>query len=163
MTSEENGKLQQKTYQRRTSDASWGSTVAIIIVATVVFFVVNGPQSSASNNESSTRDSSFSSTAILGGVHRQNSSSAFRGADAAAFMGGVQLDFRDASMEGDEATIEVSAIMGGIDIRVPRTWTVVNRVTSIMGGVKDHTRATDSNKRLVVEGTVLMGGLEIKN
>jgi hypothetical protein len=39
----------------------------------------------------------------------------------------------------------------------------VNRVTPIMGGVEDHTHPTDSTRRLVIEGTVLMGGLDIKN
>ena len=78
-------------------------------------------------------------------------------------MGGVSIDLRDASMEADEATINVSAVMGGVDIRVPRSWTVVNRVSAILGGVDDHTRPVDANKRLIVEGSVLMGGLDIKN
>src|SRR2546421_6111096 len=162
MTTNENGNLQQKKNERQTSDP-WGPTAGIIILATIVFFVVNGPQSNASNRGTVTRESNFSSTAILGGIERQNNSSAFRGAEASAFMGGVKLDLRDATMEGDEAKIEVSAMMGGVNIRIPRTWTVVNRVTPIMGGVEDRTRPTDSNKRLVIEGTVLMGGLEINN
>jgi hypothetical protein len=53
--------------------------------------------------------------------------------------------------------------MGGVEIHVPRTWTVVNRVNSVLGGVEDHSRSTDSGKRLVIDGTVLMGGLEISN
>ena len=72
MTSEENGKVQQKQYERQTSDA-WGPTVAIIILATIVFFVVNGPQSSASNTsnrETVTKEATFSSTAILGDIER---------------------------------------------------------------------------------------------
>ena len=161
MTSDENGKLKQTRYERRASDA--GPIAIILIVATAVFFGVNGPQSNASDRETLTREPNFSSTAILGGVERQNTSSAFRSAEASAFMGGIKLDFRDSTMEGNEARIEISAIMGGVDIRVPRTWTVVNRVTPVMGGVKDHTHSTDSDKRLVIEGTVLMGGLDIRN
>ena len=163
MTSDDNSKAPQKTHERRTTDGFMGTTVAILIVATIVFFVVNGPQSNASNRGISTRESNFTSTAVLGSIERRNSSSAFRGAEASAFMGGVNLDFRDATMEGDEARIEVSAIMGGIELRIPRTWTVINRVTPVLGGVEDHTRSADSNKRIVIEGTVFMGGLEIKN
>ena len=163
MTSDDNSKAQQKTNERRTTDATMGTTVAILIVATVVFFVVNGPQSNASNSEIVTNHSTFSSTAVLGGIERRNSSSAFRSAEASAFMGGVNLDFRDATMEGDEARIRVSAIMGGIEIRVPRTWTVINHVSPVMGGVEDHSRSGDGNKRLVIEGTVIMGGLDIEN
>src|SRR5215831_11327192 len=160
MTSDD--KSQQKTHQRRTKEASMGATVVILIVATVVFFVVNGPQSNASNRQT-LNESTFSSTAVLGGIDRRNSSSAFRSAEASAFMGGVNLDFRDATMEGDEARIQVSAIMGGIEIRVPRSWTVINHVSPFMGGVEDHSRSGDSNKRLVIEGTVFMGGLDIEN
>ena len=163
MTGDDNSKAQQKTNERRTTDATMGTTVAILIVATVVFFVVNGPQSNASNSEIVTNHSTFSSTAVLGGIERRNSSSAFRSAEASAFMGGVNLDFRDATMEGDEARIRVSAIMGGIEIRVPRTWTVINHVSPVMGGVEDHSRSGDGNKRLVIEGTVFMGGLDIEN
>src|SRR5215470_7030241 len=120
MTSDDNTKAQQSTHQRRKNDASMATTVVILIVATIVFFAVNGPQSNASNREISTKESTFSSTAVLGAIERRNSSSAFRTAEASAFMGGVDLDLRDATMEGDEARIEVSAVMGGIEIRVPR-------------------------------------------
>jgi hypothetical protein len=161
MTSDNNG-IPQNERRGRTTNGSLGPTAPIIIVAMIVFFAVNGHES-ASGREGLTTDPVFSSSAILGGVERHISSSAFRSAEASAFMGGVTLDFREAVMEGSEARVEVSAVMGGIDIRVPRTWTVVNRVTPILGGVDDHTHSTGSGKRLVIEGTVLMGGLDIKN
>ena len=163
MTIEDMSKPQQKRDERRTSDSSLRTIALILIAAAVVFLVVNGPESNASNRESLPNEPTFSSTAFLGGIERRISSSDFRDAEASAFMGGVKLDFRDAAMEGNEAEIDVSAIMGGIEIRVPRTWTVINRVTPIMGGVEDHTHSSDVNKRLVIEGTVLMGGLSIKN
>src|SRR5262245_7088562 len=163
MTSADNDKSQQKTQQPRKSDASLGTAAAILIVATIVFVVVNGPRSNASSRETLTKESKFSSSVVLGGIERRNTSSAFRGADASALLGGVNLDLSEATMEGDQARIHVSAVMGGIELRIPRDWTVVNRVTPVMGGVEDHTRSGDGNKRLVIEGTVFMGGLEIRN
>jgi hypothetical protein len=159
MTTEQSGQPVEKRYERRRRDAYLGPSVAIIIVALIVFFAINGRDSSASNRNTGT----FSSTAVLSGVKHTSGSEAFRGGDASAWLGGVELDFRDATMEGSEATVEVTAVMGGIDIRVPRNWTVVNHVTPILGGVDDHTHPSDSNKRLVIEGTVVMGGLDIKN
>ena len=153
----------QKRYERRTSDSSLRTTALILIAAALVFLAVNGRESNAYSRERWTNEPTFTSTAFLGGIERRINSSDFRDAEASAFMGGVKLDFRDAAMEGNEAEIDVSAIMGGIEIRVPRTWTVINHVTPIMGGVEDHTHSTDGNKRLVIEGTVLMGGLTIKN
>jgi predicted membrane protein len=144
----------------RTTDG----TAGIIILALIVFFFVNGPGSRASERRKSSTDADFSDTAFLGGVERQDSSPAFRSGDATAVMGGIKLDLRNATMEGNEATIDVTAVMGGAEIYVPRTWTVVNHVTPILGGVTDHTHPSDGNtKRLIIEGTAVMGGVDIKN
>jgi hypothetical protein len=145
----------------RSRNGYWGPSILLIIVATMVFFAVNGHDSNASSDRDA---SSFDSTAILSGIKRGSNSPTFHGGKASAVMGAVDLDLRNATMEGNEATLEVSAVMGGIDIRVPRTWTVVNHVTPIMGGVDDHTHPVDSDtKRLIIEGTVVMSGLDIKN
>ena len=154
----------KETVQPRRREHRGGDpTVGLIIIALIVFFFVNGPGSRGSERRGNSTDSNFNETAVLGGVQRSNNAQNFRSGDANAFMGGVELDLRDANMEGSEATIHVTAVMGGIDIRVPRTWTVVNHVTPVLGGVDDHTRSGDGEKKLIIEGTVVMGGLDIKN
>ena len=142
-------------------DTSIGPFIPLILVAMLVFVVID--RRSDGSDRQVQGQSAFSHTAFLSGVERTYSSSNFRKGEAEAFMGGVEIDLRDAMIEGDEARLEITAIMGGIKIRVPRTWIVVNRVVPVLGGVKDETRSRDGNKRLVIEGTVLMGGLEIEN
>lgn len=79
-------------------------------------------------------------------------------------MGGVNLDLTQADMAGDRAVLQVSVMMGGVEIRVPEDWATELRVTPIMGGVEDKTRGPAVvTKRLVLKGTVLMGGVEIRN
>jgi predicted membrane protein len=115
--------------------------------------------------------SQFSAFAIMGGLSRRSNSQAFVGADLTAVMGGCEIDLRHASIApGTEAVIEVFAFWGGIDIRVPEDWTVVSKVFPLMGGVDDRTRAPlaspdrpHQQKRLVVRGIVIMGGIGIKN
>jgi len=53
---------------------------------------------------------------------------------ALAIMGGIELDFRNAEIEGREVTITAFAIMGGIDIVVPEGVHVHLGGFSIMGG-----------------------------
>jgi predicted membrane protein len=108
----------------------------------------------------------FSVFAIMGGMARRSSSQAFQGADLTAVMGGCEIDLRQASIApGHEAIIDVFAFWGGIDIKVPEDWTVITRAMPLMGGVEDKTRAPQgaADKRLVIRGVVLMGGVVIKN
>jgi predicted membrane protein len=109
-------------------------------------------------------DPEFDDFAFLGGVKRAHASSRFRGGSATAFMGGVELDLRRASMEGDRAVVNVFAMMGGVSIRVPEDWAVSSQIVAILGGVDDKTRPpTDPKRTLVLTGTAIMGGVEIKD
>ncbi len=102
--------------------------------------------------------------AILGGVEYSNNSPAFRGGSLTAIMGGCELDLRHAAVEED-AFLDVFAMWGGIEIRVPEEWTVVSQVLPLLGGAVNKTRALPSAvpRRLIVRGIAIMGGIEIKN
>jgi predicted membrane protein len=89
----------------------------------------------------------------------------FHGADLSAIMGGVKLDLRDARIEGDEATLDLFAFWGGIEILLPPEWTVHSRVTTFIGAFFDSRRPTSvvPTKTLIVRGTNIMSGIEVKN
>jgi len=54
--------------------------------------------------------------------------------------------------------------MGGMEVRVPEDWIVIIEGFPFMGGFDDKTRPEkNSTKRLIVKGTAVMGGIEIKN
>jgi hypothetical protein len=103
--------------------------------------------------------------ALLGGVTRRSASRDFRGGDATAVMGGCELDLREAKIASGEAVLDVFALWGGIDVKVPPDWAVVLRGMPIMGAIEDKTVAAGVPKRatLVIKGTAIMGGVEIKN
>jgi class 3 adenylate cyclase len=58
---------------------------------------------------------------------------------AIAFMGGVELDLRDAEIAGDEVTVHAFAMMGGVDIIVSEGVEVHVSGLPLMGGVEDKT------------------------
>ncbi len=103
--------------------------------------------------------------AVLGGTKTVIYSTDFRGGQALATLGGCELDLRHASIrEGGEAVIDTFAFWGGIEIKVPEDWEVVNRGSAFLGGFDNKTRPLPgASKRLLVTGTAIMGGVEVKN
>jgi len=103
----------------------------------------------------------------MGNLKLAVDSQQFKGARLGATMGEVQVDLRRAAMSGDEAAIEVSLVMGGIELWVPGNWQVVSDVAPFMGAVEDKTEARpDSSgvqKRLVIRGSITMGAVTIRN
>jgi predicted membrane protein len=103
--------------------------------------------------------------AFMGGFKRSNDSQDFRGGEATAIMGGCEIDLRKASIKDEEAVMNLFSVMGGIEIWVPEDWKVALQGVPILGGFEDKTRPSgaDSNKRLIVRGYAIMGGVEVKN
>jgi predicted membrane protein len=114
-------------------------------------------------SENADANSYIKAIAVMGGFKRSNSSQEFKGGELTAIMGGLEIDLRDASIKG-EAIIDIFAMMGGVEMRVPEDWLVVVEGFPFMGGYEDKTRPPKvSTKRLVIKGIAVMGGVEIKN
>jgi len=108
-------------------------------------------------------DNSCNLSAVMSGSKSQNSSQNFRGGELTAVMGGIELDLRNASIDGS-ATINVFAVWGGIEIKVPGDWTVISQGVPILGGIEDRTvPPMDRSKTLFIQGYAIMGGVEIRN
>ncbi|MBV9932799.1 MAG: DUF1707 domain-containing protein [Actinobacteria bacterium] len=86
--------------------------------------------------------------------------------NALAIMGGVELDLREALLDGPELTIHAIAIMGGIDIVVPEGIRVDVRGLPIMGGFDSRIRdvpVLPGSPIIKVTGWALMGGVSVRN
>jgi len=116
-------------------------------------------------DDRASRDERISQFGILCGLSPKISSPEFKGGEINAFMGGVEVDLREAGVGEEGAVIVVFAMMGGIEIVVPRDWTVNTNVTPFMGAVEDKTDRSESDpaKRLTIKGFVMMGGIEVRN
>src|SRR4051794_3575205 len=61
---------------------------------------------------------------LLGGT-RRSTGGPFRGANVGAVMAGSTLDLRRATLApGEEVTIDLLAVLGGVVLRVPEDWIV---------------------------------------
>lgn len=114
----------------------------------------------------STEDDRLEATAVFGGVKRSIVSKQFKGGEVTAIMGGAEINLAYADIQGI-TRIEIVCIMGGAKLVVPAHWDVQSRMVAILGGVDDkrniRPELIDPNRRLIIEGTSLMGGVEIRS
>jgi len=105
---------------------------------------------------------------VFGGGKRQVGHQDFKGGKMDAVFGGFEIDLRDAYMTADSAILEVNAVFGGAEVKIPRTWMAVLQGTGVFGAFTDsstppHPAEVPNPKRLIVRGSAVFGGVEIKN
>lgn len=117
------------------------------------------------------------SLAIMSGIEKKRNGWKLTDKSYFALMGGIDLDLTIAEIPQKETTIELTAIMGGIEINAPRDINIICRNTSILGGMnffhddsggilmsKEFERKadTDTNKTIYIYSRCIMGGIDIK-
>lgn len=106
------------------------------------------------------------STSFFGGAKKNIISKNFRGGDLVNIFGGTELDLTRADFTGT-AVLELTTIFGGTKLIVPSNWTVRSEAVTIFGGLEDkrnvQTVIDNPDKILLLKGTVIFGGIEIKS
>lgn len=127
-----------------------------------------GGYAASSDADSGFADAAFSQVAVLSGFKRRITSQKFRFANVSAVLGGFEIDLTRADIDGEEAVVQVHCVLGGGEIRIPDSWKVLVETDTIGGGFSDETFFHPGDpakppKRLVVRGTLVFGGIVIKN
>ncbi len=159
------------TFDRMSFGGMW-ALLLFFVGANIVMRALRPPLPAPPS--ASSASAAFDMVAFLGGAKAGRTSpnagsggpaQDFKGGRAMAFMGGCEIDLRRASMpEGGQAVVDVFVMWGGIEIKVPEDWEVVNHGNAFLGGIVNNTRPLPgASRRLVVTGTAIMGGVDIKN
>jgi len=106
--------------------------------------------------------------AVFGGGKRVISDADFTGGKVDAVFSGFEIDLRGAAMVGDSIDLEINAVFGGVEVKVPLHWNVVIKGTGVFGAYVDNTRHPNPAeypviKQVVFRGGAVFGGVEIKN
>jgi hypothetical protein len=104
--------------------------------------------------------------AAMSGVVRRGAWMVPKRIRAVAFMGGVELDLREAIIDPQLTEISVLAVMGGVVVTVPPNVRLESDGFAFMGGFEDQLRqpaSGDPNVPVVkLTGFALMGGVEVR-
>lgn len=105
-------------------------------------------------------------TSIFASSKKNILSKNFRGGDITNIFGGTEINLTQADIQGT-ARLDVTTIFGGAELIVPSHWTVKSEAVTIFGGIDDKrsisTPAETPEKVLIIEGTILFGGIDIKS
>jgi predicted membrane protein len=103
---------------------------------------------------------------VFSSVQKTITDQQFQSGTASAIFGSVELDFLQANMAGDSAVLEVNAVFGSIEVRVPMNWVVAIEAGAVFGSCENKTRGPMPNtpvKTLIIRGGAVFGSVEIKN
>lgn len=105
-------------------------------------------------------------TAVLGGVKKNVQSKNFKGGEIVCFMGGAEISFMQADIL-QPVVLEVNTVFGGTKLIIPGNWEVKTEISAVFGGVEDkrnfQNQNPDTNKKIILKGSCLFGGVEINN
>ena len=94
-----------------------------------------------------------------------------------AVMGGIDLDLRNANIPEGETILDLTAVMGGIEIIIPEDLPVVCEGMAVLGGVEfmgegtggivagknmSYRMTNETKTFLVIQARAFMGGIEVK-
>jgi hypothetical protein len=107
-------------------------------------------------------------SAVFSGGKRVIVDQNFKKAKYDAVFGGFEIDLRRAQIVEESAVLDLNAVFGGIEVRVPESWSVVMKGAGVFGGYVDSTTQPDPRlypnpKLLICKGGAVFGGVEIKN
>lgn len=113
-----------------------------------------------------TKEDFVDSTTIFSGSKKNIISKNFKGGDIINIFGGTELNLSQADMK-QAATLEITTIFGGTKMIIPSDWAIKSEAVMIFGGIEDkrkmNTITEAPQKILILKGTVLFGGVEIKS
>ncbi|MEP7264526.1 MAG: DUF5668 domain-containing protein [Bacteroidota bacterium] len=115
---------------------------------------------------SSVTDEYIDASAVFGSVKKNVISKNFRGGEINCVFGGAEVNFMQADFQ-QNIELEVNAVFGGARLIIPPHWEIKSEMTAVLGGVEDkrpyHNNTTPQGKVLVLKGSAVFGGIEIKS
>ena len=101
---------------------------------------------------------------IFGGSESIFLDPVFHGGRMSAIFGGIVLDLRRTQLPEGVTYLDVEAIFGGVELRIPEDWLVEAKFQTVFGGLQDKrlVSSPDNSRKLIIQGDLIFGGCEIR-
>ena len=136
-------------------------TIAVNVLLTLVALAVRRLLPSHGDETSD----EIALVAAAHGIDLRSRAASFRGGSVRAFMGGVRLDLREATLAPNGGRLEVLAVMGGVQVLVPGGWQLRVAAAHVFAGGVDHPRVEtavpEQEPALELVMTAIVGGVQV--
>ena len=126
-----------------------------------------GSWNAACSGETTESGDYIQSTSIFSGVKKNILSKDFKGGSITCVFGGAEIDFSQADINGT-VVLRIEQVFGGMKLIVPPHWVVNSEIDGMFHGVEDKRKnqsgiIVDTTKVLVLKGSCVFGGIDIKS
>ncbi len=116
---------------------------------------------------SSADEDYLDSVNFFGGTKKNILTKTFKGGDVVNVFGGSHLNLSQADLDG-AVTLTITQVFGGTKLIVPANWEIKSETVTVCGGIEDKrplqpSTPGEKQKVLVLIGTTIFGGIEIKS
>jgi len=115
-----------------------------------------------------TNEDLLESVVVFGGIKKNIITKNFLGGESVTVFGGTELDFSQSEIN-KTVELELTQIFGGTKLILPAHWKVqTGELVAVFGGIDDkrknlHAPTDVDEKVLVLKGTCILGGIEIRS
>jgi predicted membrane protein len=152
---------------------SWNTIWPLVLIAAGVLMLVQrlsfdfGLNFDTRFSDGPVRNQWLRETAVFSGGKRRIRGD-FKGGKLDCIFGGFDVNLRQATMSADSVVLEINAVFGGAEVKVPEGWEVVMKGVGVFGGYGDETSHPNPSeypnpKRLIMKGAAVFGGINVKN
>jgi predicted membrane protein len=103
---------------------------------------------------------------VFSSTSRRVESPNFKGGSVEVVLGSAELDLTGAGLEGGQAVLAMSAVLGSIDVRVRPDWQVVIEGSPVLGSIEQKMKSpAEAEKKgtLRINASVVLGSITIKD
>ena len=148
----------------RTIRSILGLAFGFVIISSILAAVVAAVAKRHMFSSGTETDDEFDLVTIFDGVDFASTAPAFRRGSVLTWYGGGQIDLRDATLDPAGAELNIRALFGGVQLIVPETWRVEQRIVAFLGGVGDSREKIESQETgpvLRLDGWAVFGGIDV--
>ena len=118
------------------------------------------------NNGEYNKEDYLDNVAVFGSIKKHIISKDFKGGDVVCIFSGAEINLVQAEIKGP-VVLEIVNIFGGTTLIAPANWEIRSEMVAILGGIEDkriqQSVIPENPNVLILKGTTILGGLEIKS